>query len=85
MNLFINQNILNSISLYIQIKYILTSQSLIFISQSFPVKPIGHEHVNDPTLSLHVAPFKQGLELHSSTSMLHVLPININKYINYTK
>jgi len=66
-------------------KYILTSQSLIFISQSFPVNPIGHEHVNDATLSIHVAPFKQGLELHSSTSMLQALPIDINKYINHTK
>lgn len=63
--------------MYTKIKYILTSQSLIFVSQSFPVKPIGHEQVNDATLSLHVAPFKQGLELHSSTSILQILP----KYI----
>lgn len=42
--------------------YILTSQSFILISQSFPVKPRGHEHVNDAILSIHVAPFKQGLD-----------------------
>lgn len=63
--------------MYIKIKYILTSQSLIFVSQSFPVKPIGHEHVKDATLSIHVAPFKHGLELHSSTSILQILPNDI--------
>lgn len=53
-----------------------------FVSQSFPVNPIGQVHVNDATLSLHVAPFKQGLESHSFTSTLQILPINTNILIN---
>jgi len=52
-----------------------------FVSQSFPVKPIGHEHVKDAILSIQVAPFKQGFELHSSTLILQTLPINKTKYL----
>lgn len=61
--------------------YILTSQSSIFVSQNFPTIPVGQEHVKDAILSIQVAPFEHGFELHSLISILQTLPKDKENYI----
>ena len=45
-------------------------------SQVGPTQPWVHEHANDATMSVHVAPFLQGESSHSSTSRSQRSPSN---------
>ena len=43
-------------------------------SQNLPMKFLGQKHLKDPFKFTHVAPFSQGFDLHSSTSLEQVSP-----------
>ena len=45
--------------------------------QVVPVHPLGQEQVKDPTVLVHVPPFKQGEFVHSLTSISQCVPTQL--------
>ena len=52
------------------------------VSQSRPVYPDLHKQVNKASLSMQVAPFKQGFLSHTLTSLSQSTPVKLLKHVH---